>query len=46
MTLVEEASLTGELEVALFPPWIRIPTKLMGRTKAGARKARILRYAF
>ncbi|MCV7299004.1 class I SAM-dependent methyltransferase [Mycobacterium barrassiae] len=46
MTLVEEASLTGEPEVELFPPWIRIPTKLMGRTKAGARKARILRYTF
>ena len=26
--------------------WIRIPTKLMGRTKSGARKARILRYGF
>lgn len=46
MTLVEEASLTGEPEVELFPPWIRIPTQLMGKTKSGARKARILRYAF
>ena len=46
MTLVEEASLTHEPEVDLFPPWIRIPTRLMGRTKSGARKARILRYGF
>lgn len=46
MTLVEEASLAHEPEVELFPRWIRIPTQLMGKTKAGARKARILRYAF
>jgi O-methyltransferase involved in polyketide biosynthesis len=46
MQLVEEASLTGEPEVDLFPTWIRVATKLMGRTKAGARKARILRYTF
>jgi O-methyltransferase involved in polyketide biosynthesis len=46
MTLVEEASLTAEPEVDLFPTWIRIATKLAGRTKSGARKARILRYAF
>jgi O-methyltransferase involved in polyketide biosynthesis len=46
MTLVEEASLTDEPEVDLFPSWIRVATKLMGRTKSGARKARILRYAF
>ena len=26
--------------------WLRVATKLMGKTKAGARKARILRYAF
>jgi O-methyltransferase involved in polyketide biosynthesis len=46
MVLVEEASLTDAPEVDLFPRWIRVPTKLMGRTKSGARKARILRYAF
>jgi len=46
MRLVEKASLTDAPEVDLFPTWIRIPTRLMGKTKAGARKARILRYAF
>jgi len=46
MTLVEEASLAHAQEVDLFPGWIRIPTKLMGKSKTGARKARILRYRF
>jgi O-methyltransferase involved in polyketide biosynthesis len=46
ITLLEEASLTDAPEVDLFPRWLRVPTKLMGKTKAGARKARILRYAF
>jgi O-methyltransferase involved in polyketide biosynthesis len=46
MTLVEEASLARAPEVDLFPTWIRIPTQLMGKTTAGARRARILRYAF
>jgi methyltransferase (TIGR00027 family) len=46
MVLVEEASLTDAPEVDLFPGWLRVPTKLMGKTKSGARKARILRYAF
>lgn len=46
VTLVEEASLTAAPEVALFPAPLRIATRLMGRTTAGARKARILRYAF
>jgi O-methyltransferase involved in polyketide biosynthesis len=46
MQLVEEASLAHEPEVDLFPAWLRIATRLMGRTKSGARKARILRYAF
>lgn len=41
-----EYSLTEAPEVDLFPAWIRVPTKLMGKTKSGARKARILRYAF
>jgi O-methyltransferase involved in polyketide biosynthesis len=46
MRLVEEASLAHAPEVDLFPGWIRISTQLMGKTTAGARKARILRYAF
>ena len=46
VTLVEETSLTTAPEVDLFPAWLRICTRLMGRTAAGARKARILRYAF
>ena len=46
LRLIEEASLAHAPEVNLFPALIRVPTKLMGRTKAGARKARILRYAF
>jgi hypothetical protein len=32
--------------VDLFPPGARVSTRLMGMTKAGARKARILRYRF
>jgi O-methyltransferase involved in polyketide biosynthesis len=46
MTLIEEASLAHAPEVDLFPGWIRLATKLSGKSKAGARKARILRYAF
>jgi O-methyltransferase involved in polyketide biosynthesis len=46
LRLVEEASLAHAPEVELFPPSIRIATRLMGKTKAGARKARILRYSF
>jgi O-methyltransferase involved in polyketide biosynthesis len=46
MTLVEEASLAHQPEVDLFPGWIRVATKLAGKSKLGARKARILRYAF
>lgn len=46
LRLVEETSLTNQPEVDLFPRWIGISTRLMGKTKAGARKARILRYAF
>ena len=44
--LVEEASLTDAPEVDLFPGWVRPATKLSGISKAGRRKARILRYAF
>ncbi len=46
LTLVEETSLAHEPEVDLFPGWIRLATKVSGRFKAGARKARILRYRF
>ncbi|HYB38049.1 MAG TPA: class I SAM-dependent methyltransferase [Mycobacterium sp.] len=46
LTLVEEASLAHAPEVDLFPGWIRVATRLAGMTKAGARKARILRYRF
>ncbi len=46
MKLVEETSLTHQPEVALFPGALRIATRLTGLTKAGARKARILRYVF
>jgi hypothetical protein len=46
MRLIEEASLAHAPEVELFPGWIRVATKLSGRSKAGARKARILRYGF
>jgi O-methyltransferase involved in polyketide biosynthesis len=46
LTLVEEASLAHAPEVDLFPAWLRVSTRLMGMTKAGARKARILRYRF
>jgi O-methyltransferase involved in polyketide biosynthesis len=46
MKLVEETSLTHEPEVDLFPTWLRIATRITGKSKTGARKARILRYAF
>jgi O-methyltransferase involved in polyketide biosynthesis len=46
LRLIEEASLARAPEVDLFPGWIRVATKLAGKSKAGARKARILRYAF
>jgi O-methyltransferase involved in polyketide biosynthesis len=46
LSLVEEASLAHAPEVDLFPGWIRLATKASGKFKAGARKARILRYRF
>ena len=46
MQLVEETSLTHAPEVDLFPTWLRIATRLTGKSKAGARHGRILRYAF
>ena len=46
LTLIEETSLAHAPEVDLFPGWIRLATKVSGRFKATARKARILRYRF
>lgn len=46
LRLVEEASLTHQPEVDLFPPLLRIATRASGLSKATARKARILRYRF
>lgn len=46
LTLVEESSLAHAPEVELFPGWIRLATKISGKFKASARKARILRYRF
>jgi len=46
MTLVEETSLAHAPELDLYPLGVRVSTRLMGMTKAGARKARILRYRF
>jgi O-methyltransferase involved in polyketide biosynthesis len=46
LTLVEETSLAHAPEVDLFPGWIRLATEVSGKFKAGARKARILRYRF
>ncbi|MGV9802635.1 class I SAM-dependent methyltransferase [Mycobacterium sp. NPDC003449] len=46
LRLVEEASLAHQPEVDLFPSWLRIATRLTGMSRATARKARILRYAF
>lgn len=46
LRLIEETSLAHAPEVDLFPRWLRIATRVVGRTRAGARKARILRYRF
>lgn len=46
MHLVEETSLSQVPEVDRYPTAARMSTRLMGRTKSGARTARILRYRF
>jgi O-methyltransferase involved in polyketide biosynthesis len=46
LTLVEETSLAHVPEVELFPGWIQLATKVSGKFKTAARKARILRYRF
>ena len=35
IVLIEEASLTAAPEVDLFPGWLRVSSKLMGKTKCG-----------
>ncbi|HEX2808495.1 MAG TPA: hypothetical protein VHN80_20220, partial [Kineosporiaceae bacterium] len=44
--LVQEVSLARAPEVALFPPALRIATRLSAHSTTLARKARILRYRF
>ncbi|WIM88755.1 class I SAM-dependent methyltransferase [Candidatus Mycobacterium wuenschmannii] len=46
LRLVEETSLSHVPEIDLYPTAARVSTRLMGRTKSGARSARILRYRF
>lgn len=46
VTLLEEASLSHAPEVDLFPVRLRASTRLAGKFRASARKARILRYRF
>lgn len=46
LRLVEETSLSHAPEVDLYPAAARVPTRLMGMTRSGARAARILRYHF
>ncbi|WP_428340065.1 class I SAM-dependent methyltransferase [Mycobacterium sp.] len=46
LRLIEETSLSQVPEVDLYPTAARVSTRLMGKTKSGARTARILRYRF
>jgi O-methyltransferase involved in polyketide biosynthesis len=46
LRLIEETSLARVPEIDLYPTAARMSTRLMGRTKSGARAARILRYRF
>jgi len=46
LQLVEETSLAHVPEIDLYPTAARVSTRLMGKTRAGARSARILRYQF
>jgi O-methyltransferase involved in polyketide biosynthesis len=46
LSLVEEASVVHEPDVALFPPLLRLGSRMATRFPAIARKARILRYRF
>ncbi|MCW2558176.1 MAG: class SAM-dependent methyltransferase [Mycobacterium sp.] len=46
LSLVEEASALHEPDVALFPPLLRLGSRMAARLPATASKARILRYRF
>lgn len=46
LRLVEETSLSHVPEIDLYPVAARLSTRLLGKTKSGARTARILRYRF
>jgi O-methyltransferase involved in polyketide biosynthesis len=46
LRLTEEASVMHEPDVALFPPLLRLGSRMAARFPAIARKARILRYRF
>ena len=46
LRLIEETSLTHVPEIDLYPTVARVSTRLMGKTRSGARSARILRYRF
>ncbi len=46
LRLIEETSLSHVPEIDLYPTAARVSTRLMGKTKSGARAARILRYRF
>ena len=46
LTLVEEASVVHEPEVALFPPLLRLGSRIGARVPAIARTARVLQYRF
>lgn len=46
LRLIEEASVLHEPDVALFPPLLRLGSRMAALFPASARKARILRYQF
>jgi O-methyltransferase involved in polyketide biosynthesis len=46
LRLIEETSLSHVPEVDLYPTAARVSTRLMGKTRSGARAARLLRYRF
>jgi O-methyltransferase involved in polyketide biosynthesis len=46
LQLIEETSLSHVPEIDLYPTAARVSARLMGKTKSGARSARILRYRF
>jgi O-methyltransferase involved in polyketide biosynthesis len=46
LRLIEETSLSHVPEIDLYPTAARVSARLIGKTKSGARTARILRYRF